>query len=113
MRFAMLRTRSARLSPAPLPTPGSETASRISSSLYLGARSIVGREIAFRIGQDHVPHRLMIFDVAGTAAEMAVERVGDGFLQLRALDRLFRQALQQHLGLVQEAGGAVAALERE
>src|ERR1700676_2841771 len=102
MRFAMLHPRSARSS-APLPTPGAETASRISSSLYLGARSLVGREIAFRIGQDHVPHRLVMFDVAGTAAQMAVERVGDGFFQFRTLDRCLRQTFQQHLGLVQEA----------
>src|SRR5450432_1423983 len=113
MRSARPHNRSACSSPAPPPAPASEPASRISSSPYPRGRSLDGRKIALGISEDHIPHRLVIFDVAGTAAEVAVERVSDGGLQFRALDRLFRQTFQQYLGLVQEARGAVAALERE
>ena len=70
-------------------------------------------EIAFGVGQDHVAHGLVIFDVAGAAAEVAVERLGDQAFEAVARHRRFRQPLEQDLALVQEAGGAVAALERE
>ena len=39
-------------------------------------------EIASGIREDHVAHRLVVFDIAGAAAEMAIERFGDGLLQL-------------------------------
>src|SRR5258705_13291856 len=55
----------------------------------------------------------MIFDVAGATADMAVERLSDGFLKLGTCHRLFRQTLKQNLALVQKARGAVAALESE
>ena len=42
------------------------------TSTVIGLRS---DKVALRIGQDHVAHRLVIFDVAGAAAEMAVERL--------------------------------------
>ena len=42
----------------------------------------LGHEIAVRIGEDHVAHRLVIFDVAGAAAEMAVERLGDRLVEV-------------------------------
>src|SRR4051812_30379644 len=77
------------------------------------AGSLVRYEIAFGVRQDHVAHGLMIFDIAGATAEVSVERFGDGLLELDACDRCLRQTLQQHLALVQEAGGAIAALERE
>ena len=70
-------------------------------------------EIACRIGQDHVAHGLVIFDVAGAAAQVAVERLGNGLLEIGARHRLLRQTLQQNLALVQEARGAIAALERK
>ena len=70
-------------------------------------------EIASRIGQDHVTHRLVIFDVAGATAQVAVERLGNGLLEIRARHRLLRQTLQQNLALVQEAGRAIAALKRK
>ena len=70
-------------------------------------------EIACGIGQDHVTHGLVIFDVAGAAAQVAVERLGDGLLEIGARHTLLRQALEQNLALVQEAGGAIAALERK
>src|ERR1700730_7628109 len=44
---------------------------------------------------------------------MAIERVGNGLLKIGARHRPLRQTLQQHLALVEESGGAVAALERE
>ena len=53
----------------------------------------------------------MIFDVAGATADMAVERLSDGFLKLGTCHRLFRQTLKQNLALVQKARGAVAALK--
>src|SRR6266436_2880953 len=75
------------------------------------ARDHALQEVAIRIGQDHVPHGLMIFDVAGATADMAVERLSDGFLKLGTCHRLFRQTLKQNLALVQKARGAVAALK--
>ena len=77
------------------------------------ARSLVRREIAFGIGQDHIAHGLVIFDVAGAAADMAVERLGDGVSRDRRAPPAPSPALQQHLALVEEARGAIAALERE
>src|SRR5260370_4386746 len=66
-------------------------------------------QITFRIGENHVTHGLVVFDVAGTAADVPVERLRDRVLKLGTRHLLFRQPLEQHLGLVQEAGGAVAA----
>src|ERR1700730_5843287 len=70
-------------------------------------------EIAMRIGENYVAHSLVIFDITGAAAKMAVERFSDGPLELGARHRPFRQTLQQHLTLVQESGSAIAALERK
>src|ERR1700741_1662963 len=44
---------------------------------------------------------------------MAVERVGDGLLEVCPRHRLLRQTLEQNLALIDEAGGTVAALESE
>src|SRR4051812_50222102 len=44
---------------------------------------------------------------------MTVERIRDGLLQRLARDRCPRQALQQDLALIEEAGGAIAALKGE
>src|ERR1700730_9159872 len=44
---------------------------------------------------------------------MAIERVGNGLLEIGARHRRLRQTLQQNLALVEESGGAVKALERE
>src|SRR5438105_6242536 len=44
---------------------------------------------------------------------MTVERIRNGLLQRLAWHRRARQALEQHLALVEEAGGAIAALEGE
>src|SRR5947209_1665064 len=44
---------------------------------------------------------------------MSVERIRDGLLQCLARHRRARQTFQQHLALVEEAGGAVTALEGE
>src|SRR3954454_22733992 len=82
-------------------------------SLCPHAWSLVRYQIAFGIREDHVTHGLMILDIAGAAAEVPVEGFSDGFLQLGACHRLLCQALQQDLALIQEAGGAIAALERE
>jgi hypothetical protein len=41
-------------------------------------------QVALRVGENYVAHRLAIFDVTGAAAEMAVERLGNGFLKLGA-----------------------------
>jgi hypothetical protein len=54
----------------------------------------------------------VIFNIARASAEMAVERLGNGFFQLSACYRLLGEALQQNLTLVQEPGRAIAALER-
>src|SRR5271170_6143321 len=70
-------------------------------------------EVARRIGQDHVAHRLVVFDVAGAAAEVAVQRQGDSLLEIRPRDRRLRQSLEQDLALVEKTGGAIAALESE
>ncbi len=55
----------------------------------------------------------MVFDVTGAAADVPVERLADGVLEFVTGHRFSRQPLQQDLGFVEEAGGAVAALERE
>ena len=44
---------------------------------------------------------------------MAVERLGNRFLEIRARHGPLRQTLQQNLPLVQKSGSAIAALERE
>jgi hypothetical protein len=44
---------------------------------------------------------------------MAVERLGDRLFQIGARDALFRQPLEQHLGFVEKARGAIAALKGE
>ena len=75
--------------------------------------SLVRHEIAFRVSQDHVAHRLVVFDIAGAAAEVTVERIGDGLLEFGAFHRCVGQTFQQDLALVQEAGRAIAALERK
>jgi hypothetical protein len=41
-------------------------------------------QVTLRIGKNHIAHRLMIFDVAGATAEMAVERLGNGILKIGA-----------------------------
>jgi hypothetical protein len=53
----------------------------------------------------------MVFDVAGAAADMAIERFRDGVFEIRALHGRLGQTLQQDLPLVEEARGAIAALE--
>src|ERR1700738_3869679 len=53
----------------------------------------------------------MIFDVAGAAAEVAVQRLGNRLLEIGAGDRRLRQALEKDLALVEEARRAIAALE--
>src|SRR5262249_39569302 len=63
------------------------------------------------IGENHVAHGLMIFDVAGAAAEVTVERLGDGFLKLGARNAFLFQPLEQDLTFVKKACGAVAALK--
>jgi hypothetical protein len=73
--------------------------------------SPVRREIAFGIRKDHVSYRLVVLDVAGAAAKVTVERIGDGLLEFGAVDRRFGQTFQQDLALVQEAGRAIATLE--
>src|SRR4051812_1702010 len=55
----------------------------------------------------------MIFDVTGAAAKMAVERLGNGLLEIRSRHRLLRQTFQQNLSLVQKAGGAISTLKRK
>src|SRR5215216_3887637 len=74
-------------------------------------RSLVRCEIAFGIRQDHIPHGLVVFDVTGAAAEMAIERFGDGVFEISALHGRLGQTLQQDLPLIEEARGAIAALE--
>ena len=44
---------------------------------------------------------------------MAVQRLGDGLLEIGAGDRRPRQALEKDLALVEKAGRAIAALEGE
>src|SRR5262245_25765660 len=75
--------------------------------------SLSPREIASRIGENHGAHGFVILDVTGTTAEMTVERLGDGFLEVGPRDRLLRPTLEQNLALVQESGRTVAALESE
>jgi len=55
----------------------------------------------------------VIFDVAGATAQVAVERLGDGFLEIRSRYRLLRQTFQQDLTLVQKTWSAIATLERK
>ena len=55
----------------------------------------------------------MIFDVAGAAGEMAVKRLGDGFLDVGARHALLRQPFEQHLNFVEKARGAISALKGE
>src|SRR5262245_5616594 len=51
-------------------------------------------QVAIWIGENDGTHGLVIFDVAGTAAEMAVERLPDGFVEIAVGHALFCQALQ-------------------
>ena len=44
---------------------------------------------------------------------MAIERFGDGVFEISALHGRLGQTLQQNLPLVEEARGAIAALEGE
>jgi len=56
----------------------------------------------------------MIFDVAGAAAQMAVERLGNGFFCSSARGTgVFARRSKQNLPLVHEAGRAISALERK
>src|ERR1700722_17436119 len=55
----------------------------------------------------------MIFDVAGAAAEVTVQRLGNRLLEIRAGDRRLRQSLEQDLALVEKTCGSIAALEGE
>src|SRR5580704_2952978 len=55
----------------------------------------------------------MIFDVAGAAAEVTVQRLGNRLLEIGPGDRRLRQALEKDLALVEEARRAIAALEGE
>src|SRR6267142_7061511 len=82
-------------------------------SLGPRARSLVRHQVAFGIREDHVMHGLMVLDIAGATAEVAIEGLGNRFFEIGARHRLLRQTLQQDLALVQEAGGAIAALERK
>src|SRR5712671_4746687 len=82
-------------------------------SLGPRVRSLVRHQIAFGIREDHVTYRLVILDVAGATAEVAIERLGNRSFEIGARHRLLRETLQQDLALVQEAGGAIAALERK
>ena len=63
----------------------------------LRKRASVGAldQVALRVGDDHGAHRLVIFDVAGTAAEMAVECLRDGLFEMGARHGLFRQTLSR------------------
>lgn len=70
-------------------------------------------EVALRIRKNHVAHGLVIFDVAGAAAKMTIERIEDRFLDIGARHGRLRQAFQQHLAFVQKSGRAIAALERK
>src|ERR1700733_1647805 len=76
-------------------------------------QKIVLAQIALWIGQNHVAHSLVIFDIAGAAAEMAVKSFQDRLVEVGAWHLRFRQALQQYLAFVQKSGRAVAALKRE
>src|SRR5215510_990821 len=69
------------------------------------------REITSWIGQNHVAHGLVIFDVAGAAAQVSVECLGNGLLEFGPRHRIALQTLEQHLAFVQKARGTVAALE--
>src|ERR1700687_476349 len=71
------------------------------------ARSLVRYQIESGIREDHVTHGLMVLDIAGAAADVPVEGLLDGFLQLSACHRLLCQTLQQDLALIQKAGGAI------
>src|SRR6185295_790640 len=99
----------------PQPKRGSGSAIRISSSIASRSRVALGApaldQVALRVGKNDVAHGLVIFDVPGAAAQMAVERLGNGVFEIAARHRLFRQSLQQHLTLVEKSGGAIAALE--
>ena len=66
-----------------------------------------------RVGQNHVTHRLVIPDVTGAAAEVAIERLANGLFKVGARHTFFLQPLEQHLSFVEKARGAIAALESE
>jgi len=67
--------------------------------------------IAVWIGQNHVAHGLVIFDVAGATAQVSVERLGDGLLEVGPRHWIARQTREQHLAFVQKTRGTLAALE--
>ena len=46
-----------------------------------------------RIGKNYVAHSLVIFDITGAAAKVAVERFSYGPLELEARHRPFRKLL--------------------
>src|SRR6516225_8709062 len=70
-------------------------------------------EISSRISQNHVTDCLVIFNIARASAEMTIERLSNGFFQISACYRPLGETFQQNLTLVQEPGGAIAALERK
>src|ERR1700723_1032509 len=72
-----------------------------------------GGQVTSGVGEYHGPDRLVVFDVAGAAAKMTVERLADRGVELGACHRRLCQALQQHLALVHKSGRAIAALKRE
>src|SRR5262249_49856286 len=73
--------------------------------------SLGPREITSWIGLNHGAHGLVIFDVAAAAAQVSVERLGNGLLEVIPRHRIALQTLEQHLAFVQKARGKVAALE--
>src|SRR3954469_21851305 len=118
------RTPPTRSQAKPGPRRRIEPASRTAFSagpLDFGARDAITahdrckrqrlRQVASRIRQDHGAHGLVVLDVTGAATQVAVERLGDGLVEVGPRDRLLRQTLEQNLPLVQETGGTVAALK--
>src|SRR6476646_5189434 len=61
-------------------------------------------QIAPGIGEDHGAHGLVVFHVPGATAQVPVESLEDGPVEICARDRCSCQAFQEHLALVDEAG---------
>src|SRR6516164_6382112 len=80
--------------PAPRKQREFAGASRISFLSRPRTRSLARQQVTIGIGEDHVAHGLVIFDVPGATAEVAVERLGNRSLKLLARHRRLRQALK-------------------
>src|SRR5262249_5740077 len=96
---------------SPITTSPASRGKRLSSRWSRPELRSSPREITSWIGLNHGAHGRVIFDVAGAAAQVPVERLGNGLLEVGPRHRISLQTLEQHLAFVQETRSTVATLE--